>query len=60
VVNLEGHDFGTIKDMLATGANDVMVVEGDRQRLIPFVMDHYVERVDLENGFVEVDWDAEF
>jgi len=60
VVNLEGHDFGTIKDMLATGANDVMVVEGDRQRLIPFVMDQYVERVDLESGFVEVDWDAEF
>jgi 16S rRNA processing protein RimM len=60
VTGPDGGDFGTIKDMLATGANDVMVVDGDRQRLIPFVMGQYVKRVDLENGFVEVDWDAEF
>jgi 16S rRNA processing protein RimM len=60
VLNQDGAELGQIREMLATGANDVMVVEGDRERLIPFVMGHYVNQVDLERGFVTVDWDADF
>lgn len=60
VINQDGSALGNIADMLATGANDVMVVNGDRERLIPFVMDVYVSQVDLEQGFVKVDWDPEF
>jgi 16S rRNA processing protein RimM len=46
--------------MLATGANDVMVVRGDRERLIPFIPGRYVKNVDLEGGVVIVDWDPDF
>lgn len=60
VVNGEGTRFGTIDHMLETGANDVMVVQGDRERLIPFVIDEVVSRVDLDNGRVIVDWDADY
>lgn len=60
VINQDGTALGNIIDMLATGANDVMVVSGERERLIPFVMDVYVMQVDLEQGFVKVDWDPEF
>jgi len=60
VVNKDGTRMGTIHEMLATGANDVMVVHGERERLIPFVMDQYVSQVDLEQGTVTVDWDPEF
>lgn len=60
VVNRDGTPLGTIQEMLATGANDVMVVRGERERLIPFVMDRYVSQVDLEQGTVTVDWDPEF
>lgn len=60
VINQDGSTLGNIVDMLATGANDVMVVSGERERLIPFVMDVYVSQVDLEQGFVKVDWDPEF
>jgi len=60
VINQDGSALGSIVDMLATGANDVMVVSGDRERLIPFVMDLYVSQVNLEQGFVKVDWDPEF
>ncbi|MND05716.1 Ribosome maturation factor RimM [compost metagenome] len=59
-MNQDGTVLGQIKDMLATGANDVMVVSGDKERLIPFVMDVYVNVVDLKQGFVKVDWDPEF
>lgn len=60
VLNQDGSALGRIREMLATGANDVMVVSGERDRLIPFVMGLYVSQVDLDQGVVTVDWDAEF
>ena len=57
VMGLDGFEFGRIRDMLATGANDVMIVAGDREWLIPFVMKRYVRNVDLGAGVVLVDWD---
>ena len=60
-VQLEnGRELGTIEHMLATGANDVMVVRGERERLIPFVLDRYVKDVNLDRGFMVVDWDPDF
>jgi 16S rRNA processing protein RimM len=56
----DGRRLGKIERMLATGAHDVMVVQGERERLIPFVLDRYVMRVDLDNRRLEVDWDPEF
>ena len=56
----DGSELGTIDSLLATGANDVMVVKGDRECLVPFVQEHYVKKVDLENGVVVVDWDPDF
>jgi 16S rRNA processing protein RimM len=56
-----GHQvFGNVDQMMETGANDVMVVQGDRERLIPFVMDEVVKQVDLDKGEIIVDWDADF
>ena len=60
-VQLEnGRELGTIEHMLATGANDVMVVRGERERLIPFVLGRYVKEVNLDRGLVVVDWDPDF
>lgn len=60
-VRLEnGTDLGTVRRMMATGANDVMVVQGERERLIPFVQGPYVKSVDQENGLIVVDWDPDF
>lgn len=60
VYNHEGERFGVIHQMLATGANDVMVVRGDKERLVPFVYGQSVLKVDLDAGQVVVDWDATF
>jgi 16S rRNA processing protein RimM len=56
----DGRELGRVDNMLATGANDVMVVRGDRERLIPFVRGQYVKQVDLDEGVVTVDWDPDF
>lgn len=56
----DGTQLGKIRNMLATGANDVMVVQGQEERLIPFVLGPYVKDVDLLEGVVVVDWDPDF
>lgn len=60
VINLQDKELGIIDHMLETGANDVMVVQGDRERLIPYVMDEFIKNIDLVKKQMVVDWDAEF
>lgn len=57
VVNHDGTELGRVAYLLETGAKDVMVIEGERERLIPFVMDRVVLGVDLAEGVIRVDWD---
>lgn len=58
--------IGVVDHLLETGANDVLVVapcEGSldqRERLLPYLPDDVILRVDLENGLVAVDWDPAF
>jgi len=56
VETLQGEMLGTVSSMLETGADDVMVLSGDRERLIPFVIDDIVREVDLDAGRMVVDW----
>ena len=60
VMSSEGQAYGVIERMLETGANDVMVVQGDRERLIPFAMDQVIKSIDLGEKKMVVDWDADF
>ena len=59
VQNTQGIEFGKVVDLFETGANDVMVVKGDRERLIPFT-EFAVLKIDLDDGKLTVDWDADF
>ncbi|MEO8040544.1 MAG: ribosome maturation factor RimM [Betaproteobacteria bacterium] len=59
VVNREGIYLGTVDSLLDNGAHGVMVVHGDRERLIPFVPVH-VDGVELETGRILVDWQQDF
>lgn len=55
----EGQELGRVERLLETGANDVLVVRGERERLIPFVATRVVTRVDLDQQLIVVDWDPE-
>ena len=57
VVHRDGTELGKVDYLLETGANDVLVVKGETERLIPFVMDKVVLGVDLDKGEIEVDWE---
>jgi len=65
VINQQGIELGKVKTLMETGANDVLVVvfeeEGEtKERLIPWTIDNAIVAVDIEKGFIEVDWDADF
>ncbi len=55
-----GEPLGTVSSMMETGADDVMVVAGDEERLIPFVLDGIVTEVDLDAKKLVVDWAADY
>ena len=57
VVHRDGTELGEVAHLLETGANDVLVVRGETERLIPFVMDKVILGVDLDEGVIEVDWE---
>ncbi len=67
VINLDGYAMGVVTEMMETGSNDVLVVRanskdafGKQERLIPFLYQQVVKRVDLATKTIEVDWDAGF
>lgn len=60
VVNSAGVVFGDVIELFATGSNDVLVVQGEKRHLIPFLMnDVVIEINELEKTMV-VDWDVDF
>lgn len=66
VSNTHGQVLGQVHSLLETGANDVLVVEptagsiDDTERLIPWVPDAVVQKVDLDAGTVLVEWEADY
>ena len=59
VANTAGQDLGQVTGMLQTGANDVLVVAGERERLIPFIAE-VIREVDPAAGIVRVEWGADY
>jgi len=59
VVNVAGVTLGNVARVFETGANDVLVVEGERERLLPFI-EPVVRKVDVAGGMIIVDWDADY
>ena len=65
VRNLPGESLGVVKTLMETGANDVLLVEDERdgvrfERLIPYVWDQVVKQVDIQAGLITVDWFREY
>ena len=54
VINLDDNtELGKISEVMFTGANDVWVIEGERDYLIPYI-EQVVKTVDFERGIVEI------
>lgn len=60
VITGDGVNLGHVQRLFTTGANDVMVIAGERERWLPFLRDNVVRDVDLTAGVMVVDWDPDF
>lgn len=56
VHNRQGLRLGRVSRLEETGANDVLVVRGETEHLIPFVRDVYILAVDPAGQGITVDW----
>jgi 16S rRNA processing protein RimM len=64
VINREGVSLGTVKDLISTGPQTVMVIEAEvdgknQETLIPFVS-VYVDDVSLADKRITVDWQLDY
>lgn len=64
VFNRQGQDLGQVKDLMATGPQTVLVIDGQYEgkaveRMIPFVA-AYVDEVDLPARRITVDWQVDY
>jgi len=59
VINKESINLGVVKDLMATGSNDVLIVIGKDRILIPY-LSNVVLKVDLASKIINVDWAEDF
>lgn len=60
VIDNQGNLLGKVKEIMPTGANDVLVVMGEKRYLIPYLPETVIKHVDLEQGLINVDWDVDY
>ena len=60
VITQGGKVLGQLDYLFETGANDVMVVKGEQEYLVPYIEGQVVQSVDLEARVIRVDWDPDF
>ncbi len=59
VENTLGQLLGRVERLFESGANPVLVVAGERERLLPYV-ETVVKGVDLDAGKLLVDWELDY
>ena len=60
VVNSKGEPFGKVTEIIPTGSNDVLVVQGEKRHLIPYLPGQFVLEVNSSQQLITVDWDMDF
>lgn len=67
VITTTSYDLGKVVDIMETGSNDVIVIKsnardsfGTKERLVPFLCEEVIKRVDTAAQVIEVDWDPSF
>jgi len=59
VENTQGQLLGRVERLFESGAHPVLVVAGERERLLPYI-ENVVKGVDLDAGKLLVDWELDY
>lgn len=57
VINKNGECLGKVIYLMATGSNDVLVVKGEKELAIPYLLGKVILNIDLTKQEIHVDWE---
>jgi 16S rRNA processing protein RimM len=57
VINQRGEHLGKVIYLMETGSNDVLVIKGEKELAIPYLMGTVITRIDLAKQEIHVDWE---
>jgi 16S rRNA processing protein RimM len=60
VVSSQDQLFGTVVEVMPTGSNDVLVVQGEKRHLIPYLPGQFVININDNTRTITVNWDMDF
>lgn len=58
VINQDGTELGNVSYLLETGSNDVLVVKGDKEYAIPYLLGDVIQEIDLEKREIHINWEV--
>lgn len=59
VINQQQIVLGQVSNLVETGANTVLVVNGKKEHLLPYI-EPFLIKIDIQKKQILVDWDADF
>ena len=66
VLNTDNKLLGIVEGTIGTKSNEVLLVRNtdksidNKERLIPYIKSEVVKEINLDNGYVLVDWPEDF
>lgn len=60
IIDDNGEDFGTIKDVRSFPANDVLVIESEQDEILVPMVKQFIDSISIDKGFVKVNRIREF
>lgn len=60
VVNHDGGSLGQVIEIMPTGSNDVLVVQGKKRYLIPYLLNQFIIGINAQEKLITVNWDVDF
>ena len=59
VINQKGIVLGKVSNLVDTGANNVLIINGEKEHWVPYIEPFLIE-VNLDKQQILVDWDEDF
>ena len=58
VIDQQGSHLGKVAYLMATGTNDVLVVKGEQEHAIPYLLGNVITSIDLAKQEIHVNWEV--
>lgn len=58
VINQRGENLGEVSYLIATGTHDVLVVKGNKEHAVPYIVGEVIQDIDLKNRVIHVNWEV--